>query len=80
MIFFMKNLYHRIMLARLLGKLGKTLEIPYPDITTKAKAQKFIGLDMEQLYKEKKEFIKTAIPLWDQKAKERENKWGTELK
>ncbi|MCX6249250.1 MAG: ammonia-forming cytochrome c nitrite reductase [Bacteroidetes bacterium] len=69
----------RVMLARLLSRLGKNQEIPYPDIATKAKAQKFIGLEMDQLYKEKQEFIRTIIPLWEQKAKEREDKWGKEL-
>jgi nitrite reductase (cytochrome c-552) len=69
----------RVMLARLLDKLGKNQEIPYPDITTKAKAQQFIGLDMGQLFKEKQEFIKTVLPGWDEKAKAREEKWGKPL-
>jgi nitrite reductase (cytochrome c-552) len=65
----------RVLLARLLAKLGKNNEIPYPDIATKDKAQKFIGLDMNQLRKEKLEFLKTIIPGWDKRAKEREDKW-----
>jgi nitrite reductase (cytochrome c-552) len=65
----------RVLLARLLAKLGKNTEVPYPDITTKEKAQKFIGLDMNQLRKEKEEFLKTMIPGWVKRAKEREDKW-----
>ena len=66
----------RVELARVLAKYGKTGEIPYPDIATKAKAQQYIGLPMDQLKKEKEEFIKTVIPVWDKKALEREAKWG----
>jgi len=65
----------RVMLARLLSKLGKSGEIPYPDITSKAKAQKYIGLPMDQLIREKDEFLKTVVPVWVQKGKERENSW-----
>lgn len=62
----------RILLARLLATLGQTKEIPYPDITTKAKAQQYIGLPMEQLRKEKDEFINEVIPVWKKKAVDRE--------
>ena len=74
-----KSKESRILLARLLPKLGKTGEVPYPDIATKEKAQQFIGLNMDQLKKEKEEFMKTVVPLWDQKAKERENSWPVVL-
>jgi nitrite reductase (cytochrome c-552) len=62
----------RILLARVLANHGIMSEIPYPDIATKAKAQKFIGLPMEKLIKEKEEFKKVVLPEWDRKAKERE--------
>ncbi|NJK84605.1 MAG: ammonia-forming cytochrome c nitrite reductase [Bacteroidales bacterium] len=65
----------RVKLARLLAGLGVQEEIPYPDISTKAKAQEFIGLNMKQLTAEKEEFMKTLVPLWIEKAKEREEKW-----
>jgi nitrite reductase (cytochrome c-552) len=65
----------RVMLARILAKFGNNKEIPYPDIATKDKAQKFIGLDMIQLRKEKQDFLKNIIPGWDKAAKEREDKW-----
>jgi nitrite reductase (cytochrome c-552) len=66
----------RIKLARILAELGHNLEIPYPDIKTKAKDQEFIGLDMEKLNAEKKEFVKFVVPEWLKKAKQREDAWG----
>lgn len=57
----------RIILARLLVKLGKNPDVPYPDIATKEKAQKFIGLEMDKLNSEKAEWIKTILPEWDRK-------------
>ena len=65
----------RIQLTRILSKHGKFEETLYPDIATKEKAQRFIGLQMDQLKKEKQEFLKTLVPEWDRKAKEREDKW-----
>ena len=65
----------RIKLTRVLNELGYADVVAYPDITTKAKAQKFIGLDAEKLNKEKKEFLKTIVPQWKQKAEEREADW-----
>ena len=65
----------RVEFAGILNRHGKNQEIPYPDIASKDKAQKFIGLQMDQLKKEKQEFIKNVIPGWDRKAKEREDKW-----
>lgn len=62
----------RVMLARVLATKGITNEIPYPDISTKAKAQEFIGLDMEKLRNEKQLFKEKILPVWDEKAKERE--------
>jgi nitrite reductase (cytochrome c-552) len=69
----------RVMLARLLARLGKNEEIPYPDLATKARAQQYIGLQMDQLNREKQEFLKTVVPVWDQKGKERESTWKTAL-
>jgi nitrite reductase (cytochrome c-552) len=65
----------RVLLARVLVKLGKMEEIPYPDITSKEKAQQYIGLPMVQMRKEKEEFLKNVIPVWDKKASEREDGW-----
>ncbi|WP_423128833.1 ammonia-forming cytochrome c nitrite reductase [Gaoshiqia sp. Z1-71] len=65
----------RIKLARLLASKGFNEELPYPDISTKAKAQQFIGLDMEFRNKEKEEFKRTIVPEWLKEAKERESAW-----
>jgi nitrite reductase (cytochrome c-552) len=62
----------RIKLARLLATYGVTEEIPYPDISTKAKAQEYIGLDMEKMEAEKLLFLENVTPLWDRQAAERE--------
>ncbi|MDR2015696.1 MAG: ammonia-forming cytochrome c nitrite reductase subunit c552 [Azoarcus sp.] len=40
-----------------------------PDIDTKAKAQAYIGLNMEKLRADKTEFMKTVVPAWIEKAK-----------
>ena len=62
----------RIKLARLLAKLGYNKEIVYPDISTKAKAQSFIGLDKAKLDAEKKEFLELLLPEWLETAMKRE--------
>lgn len=67
----------RITLAKILAGYNYFEEVPYPDITTKEKAQKFIGLDIEKLNSQKKEFLNTVVPKWLEKAKKREDKWGT---
>ena len=64
----------RIKLARLLIKLGYEGEVPYPDISTKAKAQEFIGYPMDKMNKDKERFLKELAPVWDKKAEEREAK------
>jgi nitrite reductase (cytochrome c-552) len=62
----------RVKLVRLLASLGYNSEIPYPDISTKEKAQAFIGLDMKKLNSEKKIFLETLVPQWDKTGKARE--------
>ncbi|MFH0756649.1 MAG: ammonia-forming cytochrome c nitrite reductase [Bacteroidota bacterium] len=65
----------RIRLSRLLTGLGYVTEVPYPDISTKARAQAFIGLDMAALKAEKEEFLKTIVPVWDARAAKRESNY-----
>ncbi|WP_196889137.1 ammonia-forming cytochrome c nitrite reductase [Aureivirga sp. CE67] len=62
----------RIKLSRLLIKLGYEGEVPYPDIETKEKAQKFIGLPMEKLRAEKQKFKEELLPKWKEEAEKRE--------
>jgi nitrite reductase (cytochrome c-552) len=65
----------RVKLVRLLASLGQNQEIPYPDISTKAKAQAYIGLDMKTLNQEKQQFINTVLPEWRKIADEREKNY-----
>ncbi len=65
----------RLKLARILADLGYNKEVQIPDISTKAKAQEVVGLDMEQLDREKEKFMKEVVPKWDEKAAEREKNY-----
>lgn len=67
----------RIKLSRVLADLGYNQEVPYPDISTKAKAQAYIGLDMNKLNADKEQFLKEVVPEWDAKAAEREKTYKT---
>lgn len=58
-------------LALLLTKKGK-YPFALPDISTKEKAQTFIGLDMNALRTDKADLLSTTIPEWDKKAKARQ--------
>ncbi|MBR9729383.1 ammonia-forming nitrite reductase cytochrome c552 subunit [Shewanella intestini] len=62
----------RIKLARLLTAKGVKQPISYPDISTKAKAQAALGMDMKKLNAEKEHFKKTVVPKWEAEAKKRE--------
>lgn len=64
----------RIELAKLLAKLNVPQPVPMPDLSTKEKAQQFIGLEMDKYRLEKIDFLKNVIPQWDAKAKERQAK------
>lgn len=64
----------RVKLARMLAELGHNKPIDMPDISTKEKAQKYIGLDVEKLKAEKAEFKKNLLPKWLEEAKAREAK------
>jgi nitrite reductase (cytochrome c-552) len=59
-------------LAVILIKHGKQYPIEMPDISTKEKAQQYIGLDMKMLVEDKNEFLKTTAAEWDKEAKERQ--------
>jgi nitrite reductase (cytochrome c-552) len=70
-----KALEARVLLARVLADLGYNKEVPMPDISTKEKAQAYIGLDMKKLKEEKAEFLKNVLPEWLKKAQEKESQW-----
>lgn len=65
----------RLNLAKVLVKHGFEEEVPYPDISTKEKAQALIGLNMKKMNEDKQEFIKTVLPKWSKEAAQREAKY-----
>lgn len=64
----------RILLTEILISKGVKTPIAMPDISTKAKAQAYIGLDMPALMKKKSEFMLSTVPEWIKLAAEREAK------
>ena len=62
----------RTKLVRLLATKGITDPVQIPDISTKAKAQQALGMDMEKMNADKKHFLETVAPEWDKAAAERE--------
>lgn len=62
----------RTKLVRLLALKGITSAVKIPDLSTKAKAQAVLGMDMEAMKAEKAHFLKTVAPSWDADAKKRE--------
>ena len=65
----------RIKLSRILVSSGYQGEVPYPDISTKEKAQEYIGLDMESLRKAKNNFLEEVLPEWIEAGKQRERSY-----
>lgn len=64
----------RLKLSRLLSSLGWNEPVPMPDVSTKEKAQDYIGLPMEKMRHDKEEFKKNLVPKWLKEAEERESK------
>jgi len=63
-----KTLQAQLELQKVLYAHGVT-EVQMPDISTKDKAQAYIGLDMKTLKERKENWIKTVVPQWLEKAK-----------
>ena len=59
----------RFEIAKILAQNGFTEDVKLPDISTKAKAQEYIGLNMEMEKTNKKNFQKNIVPQWLEKAK-----------
>ena len=68
----------RVKLARILADLGHNKPVTMPDISTKEKAQAYVGWDMQKLEEEKAEFKRNLIPKWLEAAKERESEMGVD--
>ncbi len=69
----------RLKLARLLATLGQNEPIPYPDISTKDKAQEFIGIDRNKLEEQKNQFLKEVVPVWKEAASKREAEYKVKV-
>ncbi len=63
----------RLKIASVVFELGHKGNIPLADVSTKSKAQAYIGLDMDKLIEEKKKFLKEVLPKWNEAAKKRED-------
>jgi len=63
-----KSLQAQLELQKVLFSHGVT-DVQMPDISTKSKAQEYIGLDMKTLKDKKDNWIKTVVPQWLEKAK-----------
>ncbi len=59
----------RFRIAKVLAKHGFTGDVPMPDISTKEKAQAYIGLDMSKLKSQKNMFLDAVVPKWIETAK-----------
>lgn len=59
----------RLAISKVLGQLGYVGDVPMPDISTKEKAQAYIGLDMDKEKANKKVFMETVVPEWIKTAK-----------
>ncbi len=62
----------RFEIAKVLAQLGHIGAVPLPDVSTKAKAQAYIGLDIPQEEVNKQKFMETVVPEWLKQAKENE--------
>ena len=63
-----RSLSAQLGLQKLLFAKGVS-QVAMPDVSTKAKAQAYIGLDMGKLGSEKEQWKKTVVPQWLQEAK-----------
>ncbi|MDR3219263.1 MAG: ammonia-forming cytochrome c nitrite reductase [Dysgonamonadaceae bacterium] len=64
-----KALQARLSISKVLAKMGYTADVPMPDISTKEKAQKYIGLDIPSEQAAKEKFLHTIVPEWLKEAK-----------
>ena len=69
----------RISLQRLLIKYN-VKSVSVPDISSKAKAQKVVGLNVAKLEADKKRFLEVLVPQWEKKYEENYKVWKESLK
>ena len=59
----------RIVLARIFSKYNVAQPVELPDFSTREKAQAIAGLNMEEIKKQKNEFLTLTLPNWLEEAK-----------
>lgn len=64
-----KTMQARLAISKVLANMGYTADVPMPDISTKEKAQKYIGLDIPVEKAAKEQFLNTIVPEWLKQAK-----------
>ncbi|GAP44724.1 formate-dependent nitrite reductase, periplasmic cytochrome c552 subunit [Lentimicrobium saccharophilum] len=64
----------RILLTEIFVKKGIKTPVEIPDISTKEKAQEYIGLNIAEMQQTKRELLTNVVPQWVAKAAEREAK------
>ena len=64
-----RALQARLAISKVLAKLGYTDDVPMPDLSTKEKAQQYIGLDIPAERAQKEKFLNTVVPKWLEEAK-----------
>jgi len=62
-----KALQARLVISKILAKKGFTGDVPMPDISTKEKAQAYIGLNMDKERADKQKFLEMIVPQWLEK-------------
>ncbi len=67
----------RVLLSRIFAKYNVSQPIEMPDISTKEKAQEYLGLDMAEIRAEKERFLRDTLPVWLEEAKKREAEYNT---
>lgn len=69
----------RILLTEILIRRGVEVPVKLPDISTKERAQQYIGLPMDEIRGKKKDFLQNTLPEWIKIANEREKKMNTAI-
>ncbi|MDX9789950.1 MAG: ammonia-forming cytochrome c nitrite reductase [Candidatus Kapabacteria bacterium] len=62
----------RGMINVILTKLGKQIPVQLPDISSKEKAQAYIGIDLEKERADKMQLLETVVKGWDDNAQKRQ--------
>lgn len=57
-------------IAKVLTRHGYTEEVALPDLSTKEKAQQYIGLNIPAEKAAKEKFLEKVVPQWLKKARE----------